>query len=302
MRFALFVGCTAAYKLPHIEAASRFVMNALDIQAVDLPFSCCPDPNGIHSYSAEMWCTLAARNIALAEEQSLDIITLCNGCYATLKHCRELLINTSSLRKKVNDRLKSVGRRFTGKNRIYHLYQLLYEHIGYQRLRQQVAKSLPAFKIAVHYGCHALRPKRMKPPENSENPQWLWQFVDQVLGAEVIHYLDETQCCGAGLREVSQASALALTQQKVQQMEEMGANAILVPCPSCYLQFDAGQRLLMRTNQKKIDGIAVFYQTELLAIAMGADPQSIGIQFHMIKPQSSLLYNQTANPVVPSLI
>jgi heterodisulfide reductase subunit B len=104
------------------------------------------------------------------------------------------------------------------------------------------------------------------------------------------------------LREVSQASALALTQQKVQQMEEMGANAILVPCPSCYLQFDAGQRLLMRTNQKKIDGIAVFYQTELLAIAMGADPQSIGIQFHMIKPQSSLLYNQTANPVVPSLI
>jgi Fe-S oxidoreductase len=29
MRYALFVGCTVAYKLPHIEAATRYVMDAL---------------------------------------------------------------------------------------------------------------------------------------------------------------------------------------------------------------------------------------------------------------------------------
>jgi heterodisulfide reductase subunit B len=83
---------------------------------------------------------------------------------------------------------------------------------------------------------------------------------------------------------MDQDTALALTRRKIRQMEEMGANAILVPCPSCYLQFDAGQRLLMRSDNKEINGTAVFYQTELLAIAMGAKPESIGLQFHMIKP------------------
>jgi len=295
-RYALFIGCTVAYKLPHIEAASRYVIDSLGIQSVDLPFSCCPDPNGIHSYSSDMWHTLAARNLVLAEEQALDIVTLCTGCYATLKHCHELLKSDARLRKLINERLETVGRRFTGDNQVFHLYQMLYEHIGYERLQQFVVKPLDELKIAVHYGCHCLRPKQMHPPENSENPQWLWQFVDQVLGAETVHYLDETQCCGAGLREVNQENALALTRLKVQQMGEMGANAILVPCPSCYLQFDAGQRLLLRADNQEINAIPVFYQAELLAIAMGATPESIGIQFHMIKPDLNLLQNQNADP------
>jgi hypothetical protein len=71
-RYAFFVGCTVAYKLPHIEAATRYVMDTLALDPVDLPFSCCPDPNAVHSYSAELWVTRAARNLALAEEQVLD--------------------------------------------------------------------------------------------------------------------------------------------------------------------------------------------------------------------------------------
>ena len=290
MRFALFIGCTAAYKLPHIEAASRRVLDVLGIEAVDLPFSCCPDPNGVHAYSTELWATLAARNLALAEERQLDLITLCSGCYATLKHCRELLQNDAPLKKRVNERLKTVDRKFSGKSRVIHFYELLHEQIGYERLQKYVVAPLDRFKIAVHYGCHSLRPKQMNPPEDPENPQWLWEFADTVLGAETIHYLDETQCCGAGLREMDQARALELTGRKIKQMEEMGANAIMVPCPTCYLQFDAGQRLLLRADEKAIRGTAVFYQAELLAISMGADPESIGIQFHMVKPDPELLH------------
>jgi heterodisulfide reductase subunit B len=296
MRYALFVGCTVAYKLPHIEAATRYVMDALGIYPVDLPFSCCPDPNGVHSYSSELWYTLAARNLALAEEQALDIVTLCSGCYATLKHSREILKSDSRLQKRINERLKTVGRHYTGESRVLHFYQLLYEQVGYDRLQQLVVKPLHDLRIAVHYGCHSLRPKKMKPPENSEHPQWLWQFVDQVLGAKAVHYLDESQCCGAGLREMDQDTALALTRRKIEQIEEMGANAMLVPCPSCYLQFDAGQRLLMRSDNNGITGTAVFYQTELLAIAMGAEPESIGMQFHMIKPDLNLLQRKKTNP------
>jgi heterodisulfide reductase subunit B len=270
-------------------------MDALDMGVVDLPFSCCPDPNGVHSYSSELWHTLAARNLALADAQGLDIVTLCNGCYATLKHCREQLKSDSQLRKRINQRLRSVGREFAGENRVHHFYEVLHEHVGYERLRQLVVTPLSDLNIAVHYGCHSLRPRQMNPPESAENPQWLWHFVDQVLGAEPVHYLDETQCCGAGLREMEQDTSLSVTQRKVLQMEEMGANAILVPCPSCFLQFDAGQRLLKRSENKEINGIPVYYQTELLALAMGAEPESIGLQYHMTPPDFELLQSKKAN-------
>jgi heterodisulfide reductase subunit B len=299
--YAFFVGCTVAYKLPHIEAACRYVLDTLALHPVDLPFSCCPDPNGVHSYSAELWATLATRNLALAEEQALDIVTVCNGCYTTLKYCQALLKNDADLRKRVNQRLKTVGRHFIGNNRVLHFYQLLYEHVGYERLQQFVVNPLTDLKIAVHYGCHCLRPKQMGPPENPENPQWLWQFVERVLGAETVHYLDETQCCGAGLGEMNREISLDLTRRKIQQMEKMGANAILVPCPSCYQQFDTGQRLLLRSDNKEINGIAVFYQAELLAIAMGANPESIGIQFHLIKPDQNLLQTGKTPPTARSL-
>jgi heterodisulfide reductase subunit B len=61
-----------------------------------------PAPNGVQqAYSSELWVTLAARNLALADEQALDIVTLCNGCYATLKHCRGLLKSDSRLQKRI---------------------------------------------------------------------------------------------------------------------------------------------------------------------------------------------------------
>jgi heterodisulfide reductase subunit B len=289
MRYAFFIGCTVAYKLPHIEAASRYVLDALGVQLVDLPFSCCPDPNGVHAYNSEMWATLAARNLAVAEELHLDLITLCSGCYATLKHCREMLRNNARFKKNVNERLQSVGRQFSGESRVIHFYELLHEQIGYERLQQHVQVPLDHLRIAVHYGCHSLRPKQMNPPEDPENPKWLWEFTEKVLGAETKHYLDETQCCGAGMREMDQDRALVLTARKIRQIEETGANAILVPCPTCYLQFDAGQRLILRADRKAISGTAVFYQAELLAISMGANPNSIGLQFHMLKPNADLI-------------
>jgi heterodisulfide reductase subunit B len=64
------------------------------------------------------------------------------------------------------------------------------------------------------------------------------------------------------------------------------------------LQFDAGQRLLKRSKNKEINGIPVYYQTELLALAMGAEPESIGLQYHMIPPDFELLQSKKANPAI----
>jgi heterodisulfide reductase subunit B len=49
-----------------------------------------------------------------------------------------------------------------------------------------------------------------------------------------------------------------------------GAKAILTPCPFCFVQFDIKQK----------DGLPVLYLAELLALAMGAAPERIGLHYH----------------------
>ncbi len=286
--FALFLGCTIPYKLPQIEAAARFILDKLEIPVYDLPFGCCPDPNGAHSYNSTMWYALAARNLAIAEEKGLDILTLCNGCYETLNYVNQKLKHEPQLLKEVNKYLKEAGKQYKGKNKVIHLHEFLHEEIGYKRLKQLVTRPLEALKISVHYGCHSLRPKKINPPEDPENPQWLWDFVEEVLGAQPTHYMDEALCCGAGVRDINQDTSFNLMAYKVEQMERMEANAIMTPCPTCFLQFDAGQKIVLKNKDAKIKGLPTFYFVELLALAMGADPKQIGINLHLIKPKLNL--------------
>ena len=85
MKYALFLGCAIPIKYPGFEAATRLVCERLGIGLVDLPFSCCPPPTSMKLVHYDSWLALAARNICLAEESGLDILTLCSGCVNTLK-------------------------------------------------------------------------------------------------------------------------------------------------------------------------------------------------------------------------
>ncbi len=295
-KYALFLGCTIPYRLPFLEAATRFVFKKLGLELIDLPFGCCPDPNGIRSYDEKTWYALAARNLSLAEEQNLNIITLCNGCFETLAYVNKKLQDDKSLLGEVNKYLAKINRKYEAKISVIHFHQFLHDVIGYDTLKHFIINPLKELNIAVHYGCHLLRPKKVLNVEEPENPEWLWEFVEDVLQANPTHYLDETLCCGAGIREVEQTTSLKITAHKIKNMEMAEANAILVPCPTCHLQFDAGQKLILKAEENeypKINGIPVFYQAELLAIAMGADPKKLGIQYHMVKPKIEMLKQKT---------
>ncbi|MBU2550545.1 MAG: hypothetical protein KKB20_19210 [Proteobacteria bacterium] len=63
--------------------------------------------------------------------------------------------------------------------------------------------------------------------------------------------------------------------------------AIVVPCGSCFNQFEMGQ--VMAKRQLKIKyNIPVFYFTELIALAFGVDPATFGITEHNIKTRKIL--------------
>ena len=73
MKYSFFKGCFLPVRLPHIEKTSVMVLRELGIKLVDIPeFSCCPEPVGFYTNMKYTGTAVAARNIALAEEEGHD--------------------------------------------------------------------------------------------------------------------------------------------------------------------------------------------------------------------------------------
>ena len=84
MSFTLYPGCTIQNRTPFLEASTRFVFEKLGIALKDGDFNCCPNPVGVKMYDKMTWYTLAGRNLAVAEAEKSDVMSLCNSCFQTM--------------------------------------------------------------------------------------------------------------------------------------------------------------------------------------------------------------------------
>src|SRR5512143_1134811 len=89
MRVALFVGCKIPAAVPAYEISARAVLARLGVDLVGLDFGCCGYPS--RSLRLDAYLLLAARNLALAAARHLDVLTLCQCCYGSLRHAQHLL-------------------------------------------------------------------------------------------------------------------------------------------------------------------------------------------------------------------
>jgi heterodisulfide reductase subunit C len=94
-------------------------------------------------------------------------------------------------------------------------------------------------------------------------------------------------CCGESLGRGNQPQqAQDLARRKLLELHELGADAICVACPACFLQYDTQQFLMQRQG----DGfnIPILHYTELLGLALGFAPAELGLNMHRIKADSFL--------------
>ena len=120
-----------------------------------------------------------ARNLSLAEREGLNILTLCNCCFGTLKHINHTLKEDEFLRKDINRSLEKEGLSYSGAVENRHLLDLFHQDVGIHRLKQHIVKRFADLKIATHYGCHILRPRRIAQFDNPANPTYLTNWWKQ---------------------------------------------------------------------------------------------------------------------------
>ncbi|MGW8288927.1 MAG: heterodisulfide reductase-related iron-sulfur binding cluster, partial [Candidatus Bathyarchaeia archaeon] len=170
LKYLLFLGCVIPYRIPSYEISSRKVLERLGVELVEMPeFNCCGLP--IDSVAHDAMLVLAARNLCLAEEKNLNILTLCPGCAGTLRKVNKSLEADKKLKEQVNGHLKEIGMEFKGgKIVVKHLIQALVEDVGLEKIKDAVVKPLTGLKVAEHNGCHILRPAKYISFDDPENP------------------------------------------------------------------------------------------------------------------------------------
>ncbi len=274
LKYMLFLGCVIPYRIGSYEISARKVADKLGIELVEMPeYNCCGLP--LDPVSHDLMLTLATRNLCLAEQKNLPIMTLCTGCAGTLRKVNKTLQEDKKMREKVNGYMKEIGLEFKGTTKVRHILQVLVEDVGFERIKETIKRPLANLKVAEHNGCHVLRPVKYIGFDDPENPVMLKKLIETT-GATCLDYMDETECCGAPIIGVNDQIPLQLAREKLDHIRAVGAQAMITVCPFCHMMYDINQPRIERTFNENF-GIPVLHFTQLLGLAMGFSPEELAI-------------------------
>jgi heterodisulfide reductase subunit B len=276
-KYAFFPGCVMPTEQYAYELSIRETLPLLDVHLVDIQgFSCCGEP--MKSMNQLMSLYLSARNLALVEQQNLDLFAPCPMCHLSLSECQHIMNNNKQIASRVQTMLSEEGLKFKGSSTIVHIVDLLHDHIGIEKIKNHVKTPLSGLKIATHYGCHLIRPSEVGRPVDSENPQKMEKIL-KILGAEPLDYPEKLDCCGAMLSTNLPETALTKTGQKLQKVQEQGFDAFVDVCPWCHRMFDAKQMKAGETVATKLE-VPVFYLSQLLGLSFGIAHEKLGLELN----------------------
>ncbi len=275
MKLALQRCCTTPVFLRQYESSTNAVLERLGVSLVDVKgFNCCGYP--LKNLDLKSYLLASARNLSLAEAAGLNIMTLCNCCYSSLKHANKYLHKNSSLSTEVNSLLSKENLCFQDNVNISHVLQIFYREVGLDALRKEVVKRFRGLKIATHYGCHLLRPSDVVQFDNPWRPHIFDELVE-LTGAESISWPSNLECCGAPMKGIDDALSVYLTKNKLKNARKAGSHFVCVSCPYCQLQFDRVQRMILSENGGGPPLPSILY-TQLLGLSIGIDPEVLGLR------------------------
>ena len=277
MNYLYYPGCSLTASAREYDLATRAVMAAAGVNLTEIDDWTCCGASAAAPISHLLSLSLSARNLALAEQTAADgqVLVPCSACYLNLKKAHEALRSDAKQRTMINEALAAVNLNVTGSVGVRHLLDVLAVDLGARHLAPLITRSLSGLTVAPYYGCQCLRPYQEF--DDPERPVSMEPLIEAA-GAAVHLWEMGGRCCGASL--VSTQSETGLKRVCTILKAAKGADLIVTVCPMCQINLDGWQSKASHMASEDLS-ITVLYLPQLLGLAMGLDPDALGLDLNL---------------------
>jgi heterodisulfide reductase subunit B len=275
MRIGYYPGCSLLGSSREFDESSRAVLQALDVELVEVPEWNCCGASSAHILNHELSLALPARILALAEQAGLtEILAPCAACLNRLLTAQQAFEQHPEKRVEAE---RIIGLPLKGTVKIVNILEVL------DRLKERIAEKVRhpfARKVVNYYGCLMVRPPRVMNFDRIEDPQSMDRLMD-LIGAESLQWPFKTECCGASFSITRTDIVAKLSGKLVDGAVKRGAEAIVVACPMCHSNLDLRRPEINDYLQEEC-GIPVLFVTQMIGLALGLELQKLGLKRHMV--------------------
>lgn len=268
MRVSYYPGCSLHGTASEYDQSLKSVAECLGIELVELPDWNCCGASSAHALDFTLAKNLAARNLAIAERQGMDLVVPCAACYSRLQAAKE--------------EVEEDHQRSKYDFKILNILEFLHMEEVATKIATLVKNPLQGLRIVPYYGCLLVRPPRFTKAKNFENPKEM-DYLLKMIGAEVVTWSYKTDCCGGSLILTEKDIVLRLGQKIIGQALAAGAEAIAVACPLCHSNLDTRQKEIVLRAGAAYE-IPIFYISELIGLALGDKDSRKWWKKHFVSP------------------
>jgi heterodisulfide reductase subunit B len=219
---------------------------------------------------------LCTRNLAIAEQDHLDLVSPCSGCYKNHYFANASVKSNVDLADHMNFALEEDNLHYGGSIEVFHLMQVFTREVGFEAIRDQVSNPLKGLRVAPYYGCHLVRPHKPDQDNGTLGGPRYFEDLLSALGAEPVHFPLRMRCCGASLIATSRKAALSMLRDLIQSAVDAKADVIATACPLCQINIECYQDGINDEFGTELS-IPTMYFTQLMGLAFGIRPKRLGI-------------------------
>ena len=282
-KYAFFPGCVSRGGCPELYPAAMQVCQRLGIELEEMTGASCTGAGVLQEKNQFLGDVLNARTFAMGEKMGLPIMTICSTCQGVMSQANKRLKDDPEYLAKVNAELAEEGLEYKGTAVPKHLLWVLIEDIGLDNIKNHVTRPLTHLRIAPFYGCYILRPTDALGFDENPQRKTSLETIIEALGGQVVDFPGKSRCCGFPILTINERNSVAMVANHTSEAVDLGAEAMVTPCPLCHLNLDGYQPKAMSQAQRSID-LPILHLPQLIGLAIGLDARDLGLQRHIISP------------------
>ncbi|MBM3705359.1 MAG: heterodisulfide reductase subunit B [Actinobacteria bacterium] len=283
MIYSYYPGCTNKSTGIDYDISFKAVCSKLDIEIEEVKNWICCGASSAHSSSKLLPIILTIQNLAQIEKANLsEVVVPCVGCYYRFKKSIHETGDDPALLETVSG---IIGYQFQNKVKVLNPLEIIDDNVRLLISKRQ-KKDLSDIRMVCYYGCVLTRPPKIMQFDSCAYPTRMDEVL-KIVGINTLKWSHKTECCGVSLSFTRSDIVMRLTNDILEDAQGVGADAIVVACPLCYLNIDTRQQDINKKYGKNYN-IPVLYFTQVLGLALGCSPKELGLEKNFMNASSLL--------------